>query len=919
MIIGNISQWGEVKKKSKDKARTKGKESFGSGVESSSLPTRGTRSRGGLENIRGSRTRGNDRGRGLGRGSRGGAAIDGLKAAQSSTEHGAEGTLDGLSASLTTENKGSWDNAADTMQSSWDQPDQLNQPSARSPDASSWEIVAPGEENLPTLTEPAKPSSKPDGTRSWASMFKKPDPPVVQPKAAPSHALAPQEPIEEPEITPKAEPVMDEEPGLPPPLIATDPAVETPASPPSSSEAPLSDPALELTPSKDELTETNVEQLPDVSTHPPTATAASTVATTHDPHSTIGTGNATPAHSTQQQRGTLRPGLGGFATSAQKATSGTGRSSSFQRRVLEQQEAVVMPSNHALDRTAVQFGSMGLGAAPEDLDVDEEREEAETRTQPPQHSPVAPRATLPPAPQQQPVSENYTTTKPAPGLPPAVQQLPPPVETEQPAPQSSTPAAPAYNQFSGRYGPSVTQPDVPAPVQKTYEPFGQQVQPHAQPGQYDSYAGQSQAHPTSQAPQPQPNTYSSSANAYYSNNADNQRSMYQNYYANYGQPVHHAAQQNVQDTSVSQQPRSDSTYGTSAADQAPQYATSQGQQQASQYRYGQVSEAQASENSTPNLLLSGHQSHGHGQQSHHVPQPHAPGQVGGQHGGYPYGQPYYNHPYYGSYASQVSHHHQYGRERPLFDDVRRSEEQYLTYGNQYGYGAGQGGYGGAPYGNKQGMYGQPHQAYGMSPQTSYEQQSQSPANTGAYGQQSMPGRDNLGSLGSYGRSGSANPTDNQTAHASNSGTFGSMPDTFSRTQSGFSGANQAVGQQASGQGANDDASRSFGDSSKVAGGPSPAPGQATGRPGSATNHLQSQTGMPSQHAGQQGQQGYGGYPSHMNHQMHGQQNSHYGSGPGAPHQSGAQTHQAYGGYAGGFGGSYYGNNTRGGWGANYGH
>ena len=893
------------------------------------MPTRGTRSRGGLESTRGLRTRGSDRGRGLGRGSRGGATTNGPREAQgapSTIEQGIDGAPEGLSASLTSENKGSWDNAADAMENSWDQQDQTNHPSARSPDASSWELVAPGEENLPTVTEPAKPSSKPDGTRSWASMFKKPDPPVARPKAAPVPVMSSQEPIAEPEITPKADPVIEEEPGLPPPLIASDPVVETPASPPSSSEAPLSDPVLELTPSKDELTETNVEQLPDVSNHVTTATAASTVATTHDPRSTIGTGNATPALPMQQQRSTLRPGLGGFATSAQKATNAAGRSSSFQRRVLEQQEAVVMPSNHALDRTAVQFGSMGLNAASEDLDVDEEREEAETRTQPPQHSPVAPRATLPPAPQQQqqppqqPSVDSFTTTKPAPGLPPAVQQLPPPAEVEQPAPQSTTPAAPAYNQFSGRYGPSVTQPEVPAPVQKAYEPFGQQIQQHAQPSQYDGYSGQSQSHPTSQAPQPQPGAYSSSANNYYSNSADNQRSMYQNYYANYGQPVHQAAQQNAQDAGASQQPRSDSTYGTSAAEQGPQYVTSQSQQQQpSQYRYGQVSEAQASGNSTPNPLLSGHQTHGHGQQSHHMPQPHAPGQVQGQHGGYPYGQPYYNHPYYGNYASQVSHHHQYGRERPMFDDVRRSEEQYLTYGNQFGYGAAQGGYGGAPYGNKQGMYGQPHQAYGMSPQTSYEQQSQSPANAGGYGQQSMPGRDNLGSLGSYGRSGSANPTDNQTAHSNNSGTFGSMPDMFSRTQSGFSGANPSVGQQPSGQGGNEDASRSYGDSSKVAGGPSPAPGQAAGRPGSAANNVQGQAGMPSQHAGQQGQQAYGGYPSHMNHQMHGQQNSHYGAGPGAPHQSGAQTHQAYGGYGGGFGGNYYGNNTRGGWGANYGH
>ena len=53
-----------------------------------------------------------------------------------------------------------------------------------------------------------------------------------------------------------------------------------------------------------------------------------------------------------------------------------------------------MPGNREVDRAAVQFGAFNLNGSG-DEDVDGEREEPETRAQPPQHSPVAPELHFP--------------------------------------------------------------------------------------------------------------------------------------------------------------------------------------------------------------------------------------------------------------------------------------------------------------------------------------------------------------------------------------------------------------------------------------------------------------------------------------------------------------------------------------------
>ena len=922
---GNISQWGEVKKKTKDRARSKVKDAPSTSAEPSVVPSRGARGRGSGDGSRGGRGRATERGRGAGRGFRGGAGMTGGRPQEkASVDTSHEPSTNPPVANSTS--------ILETPTGTSDQAVELSENSASGDKTStdtSWEMVAPVDTIQLPAAEAQNSSLKPDGTRSWATLFAKPLIAATRSKAplpAPIQELVP-----DGTITQEIEQAQADEPGLPPPFLTEDPT-ETPATPRSSGLSSLEQ-VTKITPSKDELTETNLELVPDTSNPPATATAASTVASTQDPRNL--TENNTPLHVSQTQSAGLRPGLGGFATTAYKATSGAGRSASFQRRVMEQQEAVVMPGNHAVDRTAVQFGSMGLNGTSEDLDVDDDREDAETRTQPPQHSPVAPRAALPPAPQQ-PQADTLPTPRQAPGLPPAAPQ---PMNASAPQGSQPDPALPAtttqgnypYHQFANRYGPPTSQQDPTGSAPKAYEPFGQQIQQPtaqqhpAQQHQYDGYPSQSQTSgPQQPSAQPSQANFSSAATDYSSYyTSDNQRNAYQNYYGSYGQPS-----QPAQPEAGATQPRGGSGFVSSSTEQPSQYATSQGQQQP-QARYGSAGDIHNSGHSTPNPVL-GQQGQMPSQQSHPVPQQQGQGQASGQHGAYPYGHPYYNNPYY-SYMNQVSH-HSYGRERPMFDDVRRYDDQYLTHNNQFGYGGNQGGYGAGPYGgagSKQGMYGQPHQGYGMSPQTSYDHHSASPATVGGYGQQShsAPGRDgttsNMG--GAYGRTGSAQPSESQQhTTAGTAGAFAGMPDVFGRSQGSYSGQGQSATQPQSGPSAvNDESVRGYGDASKMTGGPSPAPGQASGRPGSATNAIQGQTGLPSSQ--NQSQQSYGGYPSQMNPQMHGQQGSQYNTGLGGlggHHQAGGQNHQGSGyggGYGGAFGGYNYGTNNRGGWGGNYGH
>ncbi|KAF2687229.1 hypothetical protein K458DRAFT_386054 [Lentithecium fluviatile CBS 122367] len=910
---GKVSRFDEVKKHGKDRSRSKAKEA---GAPTDRAPsTRGAgRGRGG-DSVRG-RGRATDRGRGGFRGGRGAGATNGTRTGGA--------------------------------------------PSVPTTESSAWDVPAPAEptENghakasAPPKAEPEAPQSTAAAVASgvkktWASMFA-----AVPKSAAPKPAAKPAPPHEEPApaVQTPAEDVAQEAPveaeELPPiPPVAEEIAEELPAEieetanlTPNKPDEP-SGPELNLTPSKDELTKDNVEHLPDMSAPPPTETAASTVASSKDIGNLASV--ATPL-STGGQAPIGRPGIGGFQTTALKATSGSHRSASFQRRLMEQQEAVVMPGNHAVNQAAVQFGSLGLnGEADDSLDVDEDREEAETRTQPPQHSPVAqPRAALPPAPRQAPPTETLPqeipTPKQAPGLPPAPQQQSsftqqsPSGSLATQAMQSQGPQGrQSYDQF-GRYGQGGIQPEAAAPQQKSsYDTFGQQG---PQSSQYD-YPNQQQNQQPSQA-----SGFSSAPDAFASQylTSDQQRSAYQNYY-NYGQQGTPSQQE-----AGSAQQRTGSGFGAGPNDST--FSQSQQQQQVRPYPHWRMptpagprpqqlgsqptpstrrsressleqsrgeevwkridkeengslprhtsdklqqaqsryNDAQNSGHNTPNPALGGQHPTGpasqqgqQGQQGQHMHQPHA------QTGNYPYNHPYYGSPYYANYVQQ------------------------------YG-GYGQGGYGG--FGK--GMYAQ-HHPYGMSPQSSFDQHSSSPANAGGFGATSMHGREGGlgGGLGDYGRSVSGT-SQNQHNPTAGSGGFGGLPDMFGRPQGGYGGQNSYGQQQGGQQGGNEDSLKPFGDKSA---GPSPsALGAQPGRPGSATNNAPGQSGqggIPQQSH----QQGFGGYPSHLQ----GGQGNQYGGLGGLGHQGGGnhqqqqqQQQSAYGNYSG-FGGGY-GSYNRGGWGTNYG-
>ncbi|KAI9726406.1 MAG: RNAPII degradation factor [Cirrosporium novae-zelandiae] len=886
---GAVSQWGEVKKKHSDRNRPKPKENTSLSNDPNTNTSRGDRTRG--ESGRGARGRGrSDRGRGAGRGGRAGSHANGNRS--SIVDKGwAESTTNGTT--TTTHTDTAWGDTitAPATAGTLEQADA----SPAAPDAAPVPVettTVPDPAPAPAApSEPAKSSVITDKKKTWASMFAKPAPvpiPKVQSK-----------PVQEKHVAPKPPPeahVVEEstDAGLPPPVedhhetpieadvvkeptpeVLEPPAIVTPEAP------------SEPTPPKADLTETNLEQIPNTANPPPTATAASTVASTEDPHSALNSVHPSGAHAP----------LTGYATTALKATGVPPRSTSFQRRVLEQQEAVVMPGNHAID-TTVQFGSLGLGSS-DDLDVDDDREEAETRAQPPQHSPVAPRASLPPAPlqaiPQQPADDILPAPRQAPGLPPAPQESIAPESTPQPpvAPQSMQQQQAGqpqpYNQF-GRFGPQPGQ-EAPASAHKAYEIFGQPTSQPQVPNQYEGYPT------TTQAPsQPQQqtsqiggfSTATSDYSSYYT--ADQQRNTYPGFYGTYGQQG-----QNPQESGPQ---RTGSAFATStAAEVNAQYVTSQGQQPS---RYGQIADAQNSGHNTPTPGLPGQQP----TQPQQIPQ----GQAGA-HPNYPYGHPYYQSPYYAAYMTQMQQQQFTRNSRGMWDDSRRYDDHYnsqYTYGNQ--------GYGG-PYAGKASMYAQPQHGYGMSPQTAYEH-SASPATAGAFAGQGVPGREvSQGSIGGYGRASSTQP-ENPQLSASNA-SFGNMPDVFGRSPSSFGASQQHVTGAAGGE--EPGKPGPYGAEVSKTGGPSPSLAQA-GRPGSAANGLPGQGSLPppSQPTGQ----AFGGYPNHLN-QMHGNQGSQYGLGGIGGHHQGAAAGQAgqgsgYGSYGAGFGsyGSYGG---RGGWGANYGH
>ncbi|KID77101.1 uncharacterized protein G6M90_00g100820 [Metarhizium brunneum] len=820
---GNISQWGEVSKPKKT-ARTKAKDTT-TAPASESTTSASRSARGGRAVSEGGR----GRGRGSDRGARGAAGRG--RSFQPSTN----GTRnkENQQLSVPTEESSAWDNA----KSKDDKPELKS-------------TVA--EKSAPVETaKPAAPAAK-----TWASMLRQSTTPKPAP-VAPKEVPAPKPADLEAQLV--SEPVPAEPEAIEPVEEETTPVAQSAV--PVQAPVTTSEPEAALPPTKDELTETNLEQVVDASNPPATGTAASTAADSWDPRQSPVSASATPISAAHQQHQAQRSAASGYAASAIKATTErSSRGPSFQRRVLDQEEAVRMPGNREVDRAAVKFGAFSLNDG--DEDVDGEREEPETRAQPPADSPVAhPRASLPPVSQPVAVPESFSQ-KTAGAVPSAVTGAVPT------APAAAQASATAATQQYGRFGPPDTA--TAAATQKPLDPFNAaQPTPSSQP-QFDSFAAQ-----TTQPQAQQPGVAFTSAPSDYSNyyTANQQE---RNPYNVYGQQYGAQQAAHGQHDGVSQQRP---FAGYNVADNLSQYPQSGSLH--NQPRFGGSNDSQNSGHSTPNPAAQAQQQGQQAQQAQQAqqtqqtqqPQQGAPGSQPQSHGQYPgYNHPYYSNPYY----------HQY----------------YSGYG--------QGGFG--PYGGKGGMYGQP---YGMSPNAPYDHAS-SPSTFG--GPSSLHRDSSLGSgLGEYGRAASGQAGSQPGLGGSS---FGGAHDSFARGASSFQSQNQSFNSQNQPpvSGSADDL-KPFGDSKTAASGPSPSLGGGP-RPGSATNNAPSgQSGLPPPQNSQMGG-AYGGYPSHLQgHNLHG---SAYGMGAGA----GASQHgnTPYGSYGQGFGsGGYYGGGQqqRGGWGGNY--
>ncbi|CAG2003822.1 unnamed protein product [Fusarium graminearum] len=841
---GTISQWGEVSKPKKaSRAKAKDQAPTPSNDATSAGPRAARGGRGASEG-----------GRGRGRATeRGGRSTRGRPAA--APTNGA-GPKENAALSIPTEESSAW--------------------GTKDPKVGTSEEKEPvAEQPAPSATEAPKPAAP--AVKTWASMLRQSAPPKPAPKpkeapAAPQPAdepaelESPPEPLEpEPEAVPEPEPET-----APTPTDETDettPVADTttPAEVPQVSV----EPEVALPPSKDELTESNLEQVVDESQPPPEGTVASTAADSWDPRQNPASVNATPISAAQQQH---QAPPSGFAATAAKATAErTTRvpSHHHQRRVLDQEEAVRMPGNREVDRAAVQFGAFSLNG---DEDIDGEREEPETRAQPPADSPVThPRTSLPPTTQAG-VPDSFAQ-KPAPAVAPIAAPTGMTLSSNSPfcliADRTTVPAAQSQAQAQaqaqipgpapassaqqyGRFGQAGAQD--PMAAQKPLDPFNQQSTPSSQPP-FDNFSSQ-----TSQAQQPGA-AFSSAPNDYASYYTANQPDR--NPYNYYGQQF---GQQGGQGQEATASQRQYGGYGASQADNLSQYPQSGLHNQP---RFGgSAVDAQNSGNSTPNPTTQAQQQQAQqpAQQQQQPAQGSQPQSHGQQYPGY--NHPYYSNPYY----------HQY----------------YSGYG--------QGGFG--PYG-KGGMYGQPYQ---MSPNAPYDHSS-SPA---GFGQSSLHRDSGLGAsgLGDYGRVATSQAASQPGLGASS---FGSVHDSFARGATSFQTQGQSFNSPGQpGNAVADDLKPPFGDS-KAGSGPSPSLGGA--RPGSATNAPAAQSGLPPpQNVG-----GYGGYPSHLQgHGLHG--SNAYGMGGNA----GANQHgnSPYGSYNQGFGSGYYGSSQQQqqqqrGWGNNY--
>ncbi|KAK4172313.1 hypothetical protein QBC36DRAFT_338187 [Triangularia setosa] len=862
ILDGTFSKWNEVSKPVKTKAKN----------DTFTTTTADSGAAGGLRNARGGRVEGGrGRGRATERGGRGGGRGKSIHPSTNGPR-----VKENQPLSVPTEESTEWDTSKPTTESNeWT--DSTPAESTPAPAA-----VEPS----PTATS-AKPST--DVPKTWASMLRQSTTPkpAPKPKEVPSPPPAESAPVveplppapAEPEVVPEPEidaPVEEkEEPVVPEPVQEQQPPVAVPVIEPVIPVVPVVPavvvPDVALTPSKDALTDENLDKVPGKTAPPATETARSEAADSWDPRA-AGSATATPLSASQQQHQAERTPSSGFAATASKATT---RTPAVPRRVLDQLEAVRMPGNRdQVDRAAVQFGAFSLNGGIED-DIDGDREEPETRPQPPQDSPVAqPRASLPPVqppaapesfptPTQKPVSQ--VPTGPAAAAPAAAPAITP---VAAPAPQPAT----QHNQQYGRFGQqTAAQEHSSFPPSKPFDSFGQQQAAAASTqSQFEgSFQGQSQ--PAAQS-QSQQQAFSSAPNDYpsYYTSGD-QRGFYGGY--NYNQ------QQGSQDGPSSQAQRFGG-YGATQTDNLSQYPQSGAQHGQSRFGSGSAPSAEtpvtaAAAAAAATSASSALPQVGQTSQAQHGQQP-QPDQ-------YPY-HPYTNSPYYGGYMG--------------------------GYG-QYG----QGGY--APYGKGNVGY-QPNQ-YGVASQGPYGGYSNPSA---GFGQSALHREGGgaagaaAGGLGDYARAGSQS--------AQQQSGFGGMHDAFSRGASGYQSQaasfNAPGTQPGAGPSAVDDI-KSFGDA-KGAAGPSPSLGVAA-RPGSAANNGPSQSGLPPPQSSQQanlGGMGQYGYPGHMQ-QGHGLHGSHTAAGGYGMSATGGQSQQSSYGYGNqGFGGGYYGGNSQPrGWGNNYHH
>lgn len=417
---GTISQWGEVSKPKKDRTRPKPKENTFTTTTGDSAPARNARGgRGGVEG-----------GRGRGRATeRGGRAARG-KSAHATTN----GARPEKPLSVPTDESSAWDaHKASDETGAWGSSDATAAAPSESATKNTSTTAAPAAAKSNADTAPAAPAQK-----TWASMLRQSTVPKAAPKPKPAPAPKPEETIEP--LPPVAEPEAPE-----PEAPAEDVAEPKKEAAPAQEIPTVVVPEVALPPSKDQLTETNLEQIVDSSHPPDTETARSEAADSWDPRLAAASATATPLSASQQQHQNARAAASGYAATALKATERTAtRTPSHSRRVLDQEEAVRMPGNRDVDRTTVQFGALSFSGADEDIDGD--REDPETRGQPPVESPVShPRASLPPVPQPASVPEAFPTQKPVTSLPTPqgpTGTLPPETPISQPVVADVSVAAP---------------------------------------------------------------------------------------------------------------------------------------------------------------------------------------------------------------------------------------------------------------------------------------------------------------------------------------------------------------------------------------------------------------------------------------------------------------------------------------------